>query len=233
MPNSKKIEFAMESPVFNKLGLMKNVVPEWFKKAEKFMGGKLDIDPPTLTVKNCIPFLDTYLSGYYIPTPIDLLVLEENGDVVIKWRHGVSPGNDQFIGVRDGSMTQGMSVPHGYHDKHFTWMTKHVIKSPEGYSLLFTQPLNRLDLPTYTLSGIVDAEYILNGGNLPFFVKKGFTGVIPAGTPVVQIIPIKREKWELIENNNLLKVGQENSQLSRKHIIGFYKNKFWHKKEYN
>lgn len=233
MLKSKKIEFAMHSPVYNKLGLMKNIIPEWFKKTEKFIGGKLDIEPSTLTVKNCIPFLDTYLTGYYIPTSVDLLVTEENGEVFVKWKRGIVNPDDMYVGVRDGSMTPNMPTPHGYHEKHFTWMTKYNIKCPEGYSLLFTQPLNRMDLPTYTLSGIVDAEYVLNSGNVPFFVKKGFTGLIPAGTPIMQVIPIKRESWKLVENNDLLEIGETNSQLSQKQIIGFYKDKFWRKKEYN
>lgn len=232
MLKPKKIEYAMHSPVYNKIGLMKDFLPDWFKKAEKFIGGKLDIEPSTLTVKNCIPFLDAYLTGYCIVTPVDLLVTEEDGDIKVKWKYGVGGPGDMYIGVRDSSMTPGMPTPSGYHEKHFTWMTKHVIKCPEGYSLLFTQPLNRMDLPTYTLSGIVDAEYTLNSGNIPFFVKKGFTGLIPAGTPIMQVIPIKREKWNLLENEDLLKEGEINTQYSQKHILGYYKSKYWHKKEY-
>ena len=49
----------------------------------------------------------------------------------------------------------------------------------------------------------------------------------------MQVIPIKRESWKLVENNDLLEIGETNSQLSQKQIIGFYKDKFWRKKEYN
>lgn len=227
----------MHDPVYNKIGLMKNFLPEWFKKTEKFIGGKLNIEPSSLTVKHCMPFLDAYLTGYCITTPIDLLVIKENDDIKIKWRQGMSASGEMYIGVRDGStspgsMTPGMPTPAGYEDKHFTWATKYVIKCPEGYSLLLTQPLNRMDLPTYTLSGIVDAEQTLQSGNIPFFIKKGFTGVIPAGTPIMQVIPIKREKWSLVENQELIEEARINDKYSQKHILGYYKNKLWYRKEY-
>jgi hypothetical protein len=32
-------------------------------------------------------------------------------------------------------------------------------------------------------------------GNIPFFIKEGFSGVIPKGTPIAQVIPFKRESW--------------------------------------
>ena len=54
--NSKKIEFGMRLPSFEKPGNMKDIIPEWYKKLEKFTGGKLDIEPSTVNVKSCIPF---------------------------------------------------------------------------------------------------------------------------------------------------------------------------------
>lgn len=233
--NSKKIEFGMRLPSFEKPGNMKDIIPEWYKKLEKFTGGKLDIEPSTVNVKSCIPFLDTYLTGYYVPTPVDFLVTEENGEVFVKWRKWEDPNVplSSYVGVRGPEMTKGMPTPPGYHDKHFTWTTQLSLKCPKGYSLLITQPLNRFDLPTYTLTGIVDAENILQSGNLPFFVKKGFTGLIKAGTPIMQVIPIKNEPWKLVENENLYEEAELVAAKSSSRIIGFYKDNFWQKKQYS
>ena len=53
-------------------------------------------------------------------------------------------------------------------------------------------PINRFDLPFLSISGFIDCNYGFSlAGNMPFFIKKGFEGVIPAGTPYMQIIPIK------------------------------------------
>jgi hypothetical protein len=46
---------------------------------------------------------------------------------------------------------------------------------------------------------------------MPFFLIIGFSGVIPAGTPYVQMIPFKREDWAseiVIENPN--KINEKN-----------------------
>jgi hypothetical protein len=71
------------------------------------------------------------------------------------------------------------------------------------------------------------------GGEIPFFLKQDFEGIIPEGTPIVQIIPIKRDSWESIRSkyddrfvkNSLYQIG--------KTLYGGYKKLFWQKKSYN
>jgi hypothetical protein len=71
------------------------------------------------------------------------------------------------------------------------WM----IKVPPEYSLLFVPPLNRTEKRFTLFSGIVDApyperEYV----NFPFtFEQAGFSGIISAGTPLAQVIPIRKD----------------------------------------
>ena len=68
-------------------------------------------------------------------------------------------------------------------------------------------------------------------GSLTFFIKNSFSGIIYAGTPIAQLIPIKRENWELIENKNLKQKGDSmyiDSSLTK----NFYKTNLWNRKEY-
>ena len=71
---------------------------------------------------------------------------------------------------------------------------------------------------------------------MPFFIIKGFEGLIPAGPPYAQIIPFKREDWDsdiIIESpNNLHKKNQENSNKYRVKDGGVYKNEVWSKRVY-
>jgi hypothetical protein len=71
------------------------------------------------------------------------------------------------------------------------------IELPAGYSLLVTHPINRHDLPFMTLTGLVDADrYIDNFIHFPErWRDAGFNGTLPAGTPVAQCLPIKRDRW--------------------------------------
>ena len=68
-------------------------------------------------------------------------------------------------------------------------------------------------------------------GNVPFFIKSGFEGVIPAGTPIAQLIPIKREKWVYAQSwGNTAKQVEIAKELRRGE--GVYKKLFRKEKEY-
>jgi hypothetical protein len=75
-------------------------------------------------------------------------------------------------------------------------MVNWTIKTPPGYSCLVTHPFGYNNLPFHSFSGIVDSDRFHADINTPFTLKKNFSGVIPKGTPMMQIIPFKRENWE-------------------------------------
>ena len=72
---------------------------------------------------------------------------------------------------------------------------------------------------------------------MPFFLEKGFSGVIPAGTPYAQMIPFKREDWDheiIIEDSAVLEEKNRlNSDKYRKPDGGVYKNEVWTKRTYS
>ena len=69
-------------------------------------------------------------------------------------------------------------------------------------------------------------------GNLPFYIRKGFAGVIEAGTPIAQIIPIKQDSWKAISNTDVIEKAEKNQRMSNKYIYGWYKKNIWKKKRY-
>jgi hypothetical protein len=56
-------------------------------------------------------------------------------------------------------------------------------------------PVMRDDLPFYCIPAIVDTDKHPSPVNFPFFIKKGFEGIIDYNTPIIQMIPFKRESW--------------------------------------
>jgi hypothetical protein len=123
-------------------------------------------------------------------------------------------------------------VPHGYDPQPFKFRNDWAIETPKGYSALFVHPLNRGDLPFYTLSGVVDTDDYNVPVNFPFLIRADFEGIIPAGTPIAQVIPIKRESWGH-------EIGKFDPEYSTKKSAKFnstiyraYKNLFWKRKEY-
>jgi hypothetical protein len=210
--------------------LIKKYLPKWYKDAESTYKpeGELEEFPG---LKKCAPFLDALTSGYTLVTPFDIFIGKKEDDSIdIVWN---SPGEQQgFIMERSKESGSTMPRPAGHMPNHLVWSNKWGFKAPKGYSVLITHPLNRFDLPFTTMSGIMESDKMYSPGNIPFFLKEGFLGVIPEGTPYAQIIPIKRNDWRMV-------VTDANKDLINKHGIMVrneetnYKKKFWVKKEYS
>ena len=108
---------------------------------------------------------------------------------------------------------------------------------PPGYSALYTQPLNRFELPFLTMGGIVDNDKVHLPGTMPFFVLKSFTGVLPAGTPYAQIFPFCREHWSAeidtsLEQPAMSAKNKANSARFRQPDGGVYLRDVWERRKY-
>lgn len=205
-------------------------LPAWYRKMAKFInnekkpngGGHLP-----LTIKACPPFLDSMMSGYIIQTEYDMYVTQRTEGPWFEWRAGgdlISPhGRDQIVPEQ---------VPAGFSDQPLKFNNLWQIKTPKGYSTLFTHPLNRTDLPFFTISGVVETDLYKNVINFPFLIRADFEGEIPAGTPIVQLFPFKREVWKMEKGDADFK-EIEKSQLQLNHkLLGGYKTQWWQRKEY-
>jgi hypothetical protein len=173
-------------------------LPDWLRAmpAQAFSAvAEADDD----TVKRCPPFIDAMTSGFLMPLICDLRI--ERGEFT--WEHDLPPAGAASlprspVGFHDPSQLLGTPLfePDRFLLKfHNLW----TIEPPEGYALLITHPANRFDLPFTTLSGLVDADRF---HDLPIHFPArwrdaDFTGVLPAGTPVAQCIPVRRETWAL------------------------------------
>lgn len=187
-----------------------------------------DLKKTNLTVKACVPFLDAFTSGYMITLGSDVVAtLNKNYNYRLYW-----DVEYDVITTHDYRQIGDMPAPVGYEISPYKFETKWLIKTKPGYSCLITHPLNRFDLPFYTMSGVVDTDkYNFLPINLPFFLKEGFEGVISKGTPIAQIIPFKREEWSSrYEELNPLSKYQINNLKSV--VQRSYKNRFWSKKTY-
>ena len=113
-----------------------------------------------------------------------------------------------------------------------------IIKTPPGYSCLFTPPLNNQDDRFSIISGIVDTDTYPLQINFPFTINgdkyKTLTTVLKKGTPFVQVIPFKRDNWKMSIKSFDEKISKENIEGSFKFnslILHKYKQVFWGKKK--
>jgi hypothetical protein len=211
----------------------KKLLPEWYKSSENdFVDRKFPDSPLASGLKKCIPFLDSMLSGYFLVTPVDIFV-SKNEDGTLKLGWNSSEIFNDFVSERPKELGEKMPRPAGHYPNHLAWKGFWGFKTPKGWSVLVTHPLNRHDLPFTSTSGIMDADKYSTSGNIPFFIKEDFVGTIPAGTPFAQLIPIKRESWKAIGNDQGL-VYLDSLQGQTVRTPGkSYKKLFWQRKEYN
>ena len=209
----------------------KKFVPQWYKDSELTF-----VDPHSgeehAGVKKCVPFLDSMLAGYMLVTPVDVFITHnEDGTPNIRWN---SPETfKDFIGERTKLLGEKMPRPAGHFPNHLAFRGTWGFKLPRGWSLLITQPLNRHDLPWTLTSGFMDADKYSTSGNLPFFLRSDFVGMVPAGTPIAQMIPIKRESWKAINNDEGLTYLEYLQGAVVRSPGKSYKKLFWQKKDYN
>jgi hypothetical protein len=185
-----------------------------------------------------MPFFDSLSSGYMVVLHTDIHVsTQENGSKFIRWesqktRNKIGEESEEYpVTARDPSHNP-IPVPPGCTGDHFAWMLPYYFKVEKGHSLFISHPFNRFDLPFITLTGIVDAEKTISRGNLPFFIKSDFEGIIEAGTPIAQIFPFKRDSWKAVEQNSIIEEGELHRTRSRRKFFNFYKDNMWFKKEF-
>jgi len=217
-PASKEVETLVESPI-----PAKRLVPEWYKKSPAFNSK----NPFNMSLKMCMPFFDATTGGYIQKTWTDIFI--DIQEEAIAYYAATPPT------IMNHRNKVSIEINDSYYPVEYVWQRQWTARLPKGFSLLITQPHNRLDLPFTTLSGLVDADSFHHTpvGNIPFFIKNGFQGLIPAGTPMYQMIPVKRENWEsVLEPFNEIESSQLNNQVRRK-FYGAYRDMFWNKKHYN
>ncbi len=168
-------------------------IPQWWKDIPVYNNNqnKLILDPaPNITVKKCIPTVDMFLAGYYMPLWSDCLVSQTNGYPQINWN--VSENVFEFWSPHQVS---NFNFGKEYFRAPFKYLHGWTIKTPPGWSCLFVHPVAYPDLPFKSISGIVDTDVFDGEINVPMVIKKGFEGMIERGTPMFQIIPFKRNHW--------------------------------------
>ena len=206
----------------------KSSVPAWVKDTPKWKDQKPNVDSIGKTFKNCSSFLDSFLLGYVVTLPFDLTIEQGEFGPILRWTT-----TEPLAGTRDSVANSAIPIPQGYSSTHFVWSFPASLEIPKGYSALLTHPLNRHDLPFLTLSGVVDGEFtIYSGGLIPFFVSSSFEGIVPQGTPIAQVIPFKRDSWQLKPWPGLLAKGELLRKKSLSKIEGWYKTNIWVKKPY-
>lgn len=208
----------------------KLTIPEWYKFAESTF--TMDSSKEEAAgLKKCMPFVDAMLSGYVLRFPFDVEVSRnEEGEILFSY-----PKTElgELIHERPKALGATMPRPPGFAPNHLAFSGFWGIKTPKGYSLLVSHPFNRHELPFHTVTAFMDSDEFFSAGNIPFFIKEDFEGIIPEGTPIAQLLPVKRVSWVMTsDDKRIAKKAAYRGMLARMPDFN-YKKTMWHRKEYN
>jgi hypothetical protein len=204
------------------------LVPDWYKNMESYISKEkkpVGDGTTSATIKRCIPVLDAITAGYIIESPADVWVTKKNEEQWFEWA--------DFGLVSFHPIQQAPEHPARKPFPYPKWSNPWSITTPKGYSTMFVQPMHRESVFTI-LPGIVDTDNYTAPVNFPFVINDpDFEGLIPKGTPIAQVIPFKRDSWnmEIGTKEDFDRQNKTSKKLQSK-FFDRYKSMFWSRKEY-
>lgn len=167
-------------------------VPDWFRRLPAVDETVVSPGDTGLTIKRCMPFLDAMTTGWILPLPatVRLDVREDGKRVDAGWDF-----DRELVSFHGAHQVRGNPSGGRAACKFHNFWT---IVTPPGWSCLFVDPLNRPNGLFEVIAGIVDTDTYRAPIHFPFF----FTGpdglhVIEKGSPMVQVIPFRRDSAEI------------------------------------
>lgn len=220
-------------------------IPEWFKE--------LKSEPALLTIKGCMPFLDSLTAGYIAKFPQDMEIEHnvkgKDGKPDAFFRPAIAKGVTDPFGLNLNTeepavhpIEQLGKCPFVKTNKNLPFykvLLPYFIVTPPGYSCLFTPILNNQEDRFFPVAGIVDTDKYESYVNIPIVINgdkyETLKTVFKKGTPLCQIIPFKRDNWETevveTEKPGWYKLAYSRLQVHTK-LIDNYKKYFWVKKRW-
>jgi hypothetical protein len=212
-------------------------LPKWFTEASPYLplpgypqDNKLHFrnKVANVTYKKCVPLLDGLSAGYIIPLWADVQIEQQDGIPEIYWK------TNNNIFQLHGEPSRGIPAPTGYDQIVFKYNNCWIPQTPKGYSCLVIPPLGYQDLAFKAVPAVVDTDKSTLELVFPVWVKNNFQGVVEKGTPIVQIIPFKRDDWE--STFDYYKDGEYKHIVEEKNfastLISHYIRNHWSKKTF-
>jgi hypothetical protein len=216
-----EIEFHCSDPVLREDARpypASQAMPGWLKSMP------VDVDGTTTpTIKRCPPFLGAMTAGYIFPAPVDLhFWCDAQGELRVQEPRWVETHvREQYAATpfKDATVAKFINP----------WL----VRTPPGWSTMFCAPFNRFEIPFIPLAGVVETDTFYRQVNFPTIctLPKDSTYKIAKGTPLVQMIPMRREEW----TSTTLPTDEQRLAETRSEFRGVshaYKERYWVKQSF-
>lgn len=207
-------------------------IPQWWKDGNPYLMGQkkllVDFGGSNASWKKCTPMLDSLLTGYIIPlwTDVQIRNNEEEG-LRLGWRQEVQ------VFQHHSFEADQVNRPTGYLKEVFKYACTWIPQTPPGYSILITTPFGWKDNPIVPIPAVLDSDKSILDFSPPMWIKDGFEGIVEKGTPLIQLIPFKRDDWE--STFDYYEDGEFEKNMARTFngtIVNHYIKNIWSKKSF-
>jgi hypothetical protein len=208
-------------------------IPDWYRLSDSYVGGKKEpanlgpnVGETRATIKRCMPVFDSLTTGYIMYTDSDLYVTNRpDGLKDYAW-------SGDFFAFHPKLQLQQYPVNRPQDPAVLKFNNPYAIQTPKGYSCLFVSPFSG-ETPFQIIPGIVDTDTYHAAVFFPLtFKDPNFEGKVLAGTPIAQVIPFKRDSWEMKITDEKHLSDNTHTYL-RSAIYDKYKRFFWKPKSYS
>jgi hypothetical protein len=166
------------------------IVPRWYKELptrDQFDRSQMP------NIKECMPVQDMITSGYIIFNTYEFTLFP----IVNKGIESFEPlsHNPNHIGHH---FYEQCPVKINDSRKHyFKIRNPWLIKTPPGYSCLILHPFYTFESRYQLMPGIIDTDLHDMPVDFPGYLTSSEPVNVESGTAIAQIIPFKREEWEM------------------------------------
>jgi hypothetical protein len=167
------------------------MIPDWFKSIKNNTPNRDQFGGKGMTAKKCIPMLDAMSIGFIIPLWGDVNVRTNAANTLIEVS---SNPLGPIIGFHGPEQLGGGNNIVTGKQPAVKFINRWIVKTAPGYSTLFVPAINHIEKRFTLLSGLVDTDTYPKVVNFPgSWNIGGFDDILPAGTPLVSCIPIRRK----------------------------------------
>lgn len=170
----------------------KTALPDWFRKLPAIDETQVSPTNSGITVKRCMPFLDAMATGWVIGLAASVRMEISDGGKTVDcgWDFDRTLVSNHASHQVAGNPREPLP-PCKFHNY---W----TIRTPPGWSCLFVPPLNRPNGVFEVVAGVVDTDTYQSEIHFPFFATgEDCLHMLERGTPIVQIIPFRRDASDL------------------------------------
>ena len=159
------------------------------------------------TLKICPAMHDFLNIGWLLVSNYDIKVVHDKDLGTCKAIFDVAK-NEQGVAIPSHPKEQfgtGKDYQFNYHTNNdeiydaFKVRNSWSIKLPTGYSMMYLDPFLWQNKDFKAWNGVIDADkhfnFLTENSNIIMYPKHGNDFVIKKGTPLVQVIPFKRDEW--------------------------------------